>query len=381
MIQFFFFVEVTIDPLNSTFIVPDRILFETNGNSQWVDLVAFGQKAIFHKADPNSPDFPFFIINPLGNETWDSTLPHVIYGYGIVDSLTSLTINPGTLVCFHPGAALIVYNSASLHVEGTPTDNVIIQGDKLQYSYTDMAGQWDRIWLMAGSKNSTIRNAVIKNGNIGLQVDTFATANDSTLYMENVIVKNMSTHALLLRGSKVSGYNCVFANCGSNVANILYGGYYKFYHCTFANFWFNSTRQDPVLLMNNYYNNGPRGLTADFGNSIVYGNNEQELGLDSFPINGYYNFHFDHSLLKIEPSFNTTTPLHYSNIVRANGSANNPKFVDVSIGNYLLDTLSAGFNVGDPAILNIFPSVLNNDLLGNSRLVNTPDLGAYERQQ
>ncbi|MDQ3191401.1 MAG: hypothetical protein M3Q58_07405, partial [Bacteroidota bacterium] len=43
----FLFVEVTVDPLNvnSPLIIKDSILFETNGNLQDVDLVAWGQNA------------------------------------------------------------------------------------------------------------------------------------------------------------------------------------------------------------------------------------------------------------------------------------------------------------------------------------------------
>ena len=382
----FIFVEVTVDPqnINTPYIVSDSILFETNGNLQDVDLVAFGQRAVYHHWRPDdSPllTFPYFIVNQNGSESWSDSLPHVFYGYGIVDSATTLTINPGTHIYMHPGAVLFVYNTASLHIDGTPSQQVVIQGDRLSYDYHDVPGQWERIYFLPGSKNSTIRNAIIRNGNIGLQADTFASANDSTLYLENTIVENMVTHALLLEGAKVSAYNCVFSNCGSNVANIVYGGDYKFYHCTFANFWQNSTRQDPVLTMSNYYNGGPRMLNAWFGNSIIYGDNDQEFGIDSINLSNFYNFHFDHCLMKVEPSFGTSTPFHYSNILRANGSNNQPRFHDVTVNDYTLDTLSACVNSGDPAILNIFPGVLNNDILGNSRLIDIPDLGAYERQQ
>src|SRR6188508_204263 len=49
----FIFIEVTIDPLNAStpYIVQDSIIFETNGNIQDVDLVAFGQYAHFIIAD------------------------------------------------------------------------------------------------------------------------------------------------------------------------------------------------------------------------------------------------------------------------------------------------------------------------------------------
>ena len=378
----FIFVEVTVDPnnLNSPLMITDSILFETNGNVQDVDLVACGQDAYFHRPDPNSTTFPFFVLDC--NSVWNNDKPHVIYGYPIVDSLCTLTINAGTHVHLHPGAALIVYTAASLFINGTLQDKVIIQGDRLNQDYIDVPGQWDRIWIYPGSKNSYIKNAIIKNGNVGLQVDTVAGPNDSTLYMENTIVKNMTTNALLLRGSTVSAYNCVFANCGSTVVNILYGGNYKFYHTTMANFWQNGNRQDPILFMNNYYLNGPRILNSYFGNCIVYGNNDQEIGIDSILMTNKLNFFFEHALLKVESSFSTSTPFHFSSVIRATNGSSNPGFADIANNNFKLDSLnSSAVDAGSLQVLDAFPAVLGFDIDGVIRPQRSlPDLGAYERQ-
>lgn len=377
----FIFVEVTVDPnnQNTPLVITDSIIFETNGNVQDLDLVAWGQDAYFHRPDPNDPNFPFFTI-PC-NEVWNNDKPHVIYGYLIVDSLCNLTINQGTKVHFHAGAAMIIYTSASLFVNGTIQEPVIIQGDRLHQDFQDVPGQWDRIWLYPGSKNSYIRNAIIKNGNVGLQVDTVAGPGDSTLYLENTIIKTMSSNALLLQGSKVSAYNCVFANCGGSVLNILYGGNYKFYQSTFANFWDNGTRQDPIIFMNNYYT-AVRPLNSYFGNCIVYGNNDQEIGLDSIAMSNQFNFYFDNALLKVENAFSTTSPFHYNGIVRATSNFNSPGFADIGNNIYELDSInSSALDKGTMSVVNAFPSVLNFDIKGIARPQRAlPDLGAYERQ-
>lgn len=377
----FIFVEVTVDPnnQNTPLVITDSIIFETNGNIQDLDLVAWGQDAYFHRPNPNSRSFPLFALNC--NEVWNNDKPHVIYGYAAVDSGCTLTINAGTQVHLHPGSILLVLEDASLYVNGTVTEKVVIQGDRLHSDYADVPGQWDRIYIAPGSKNSYIKNAIIKNGSIGLQVDSFATPSDSCLYLENTIVKNMSNYALLLQGSIVSAYNCVFANCGGSVLNIRFGGNYKFYQSTFANFWDNGTRQDPVIFMNNYYT-AVRPLNSYFGNCIVYGNNDQEIGLDSLPMSNQFNFYFDNALLKVENDFSTSSSFHYNGIVRATSNFNNPGFADIGNNIYKLDSInSSALEKGSMSVVNAFPSVLNFDLEGNARPQRLlPDLGAYERQ-
>ncbi len=392
----FIFVEVTVDPnnINTPLIVTDSILFSTNGYLQDIDLVAWGQDAYFHRAPANSQIAPFFLLSC--NEIWNNDKPHVVYGYAMIDSACTLTINEGTNVYFHPASGIIALNSSTLLVNGTQQNNVTFQGDRLGADFKDIPGQWDRIWLSninlnsninsPGTKNSSIKYAVIKNGTIGLLIDTaFDNINTNlTLLLENTIIKNMSSYALALRGSKVNAYNCVFSNCGAQTTNILTGGIYNFYHCTFANYWNNDQRQNPAVSLNNYYlyNNTPiiRPLNAYFGNCIIYGKNDNELGFDSALTGNQFSFIFDHTLLKIENSFPTSDPSRYLSIIKASGQMNDPNFADVENNNYQIDSLnSPAIDVGDINITNQ-NSILNFDILGTSRPQrNSPDLGAYER--
>jgi hypothetical protein len=392
----FVFVEVTVDPnnQNSPLIVTDSILFETNGNLQDVDLVAWGQDAYFHSS-PGGPGTLFFL--PC-NDLWLKNKPHVIYGYALVDSACSLTINEGTSVHLHPASGIIVLSSGTLKILGTETEPVLIQGDRLGEAYKDIPGQWDRIWLSTltrdrlingnptsgpGSVNSEIKHAIIKNGNLGLQVDSFFTAGQPCLRMENTIIKNMVGSGLSLNGADTRVFNSIFANCGGPAAMMLFGGIYKFYHCTFANFWNNSNRQDPSVFMNNYFGSDQgifvRQLDAYFGNCIVYGNLENELGIDSFPnaAPGLFKYHFDHAILKIENSFPTSNPAFYTSILRNA----NPLFRDYENNNYELDSLSSpAIDAGSALVIPVDP-VLNTDLNGNIRPQGaSPDLGAFERR-
>ena len=68
----------------------------------------------------------------------------------------------------------------------------------------------------------------------------------------------------------------------------------------------------PSILLNNYYvdandNVQIRDLNnAYFGNCIIYGSLTTEFSFDKNE-SGIFNYHFDHSLLKIDPNINTNT--------------------------------------------------------------------------
>ncbi|MBU1720860.1 MAG: hypothetical protein KKA07_17470, partial [Bacteroidetes bacterium] len=189
----FVFARVTIDPgnMNNPFVVTDSIIFETNGQLQDVDLVAWGQDAYYHTPDHFFPNFPPYSIIDCALP-WTNDKPHVVYGWAVVDSGTVLTMNPGTRVYMHNESVLWVYSDGSLKINGTNDDQVIIQGDRLEHYYDDVPGQWGRIWLSAGSKDNVIDHAHIKNGTIGLLVDTLGASASPTLTIRNSIVENMS---------------------------------------------------------------------------------------------------------------------------------------------------------------------------------------------
>ncbi|MFV0265799.1 MAG: hypothetical protein ACK5HT_01560, partial [Draconibacterium sp.] len=95
----FIFVEVTIDPngQNLPMVVQDSILFSTNMNLQDVKLIAYGQDFVLVKAE-----------NIETSTTWTADKPYLVYDYVHVDSLSTLTIQPGARIHFHKGAGLYV---------------------------------------------------------------------------------------------------------------------------------------------------------------------------------------------------------------------------------------------------------------------------------
>ena len=373
----YLFVRVTINPLdkNNPYVVEDELTFFTNGNEQHVKLIAWGQDAHYIVADTYSSVFPKYKIVADSLETvhWTNERPYVIYGYAVIDSYGTLIIDEGARIYFHDGGGLWAYSDGLLQVKGTIENPVTFQGDRLESSYDELPGQWDRIWLMESTPGTDhlIENAVIKNGYIGLQTESFIHYANNLVKLHNVIIENMSRSGILSRIYNIEASNTVLANCGGLCLEVYGGGYFNFKQSTIGNFWPYSARNNPAVYINNYLldsleNPIPYGLNFTLTNSIVYGSNKDEFETDM--VGGADSLYIlSHSLVrstrKMEDGVN------YEAILRNE----DPLFKDVTVNDYRLDTLSPAIDYGDPAIAAEVPY----DLLNNLRL-NHPDAGAYQ---
>ena len=370
----FIFAEVTVDPnnCNNPVVIEDSINFVINGNHQKILLVACGQDAYFHF--PDHPETAYLPAYSLVSGVWNSDKPHVVYGYAVVDEDSVLTISAGTKVYMHNNAVLWIYDGGTLQVYGAKDNEVTFQGDRLDDYYKDLPGMWGKIWLSAGSKNNIIDYAIIKNGRIGIHVDTLGASVNPTLTMTNTIIDNMTTACFVAQGSYVKAVNCVFGNAGYFSLLLNIGGNYDFRHCTIGNYWSHGTRSASAVVINNYYEDiygtiQIRDLTnAYFGNCIIYGANNDELLLDKYVSAGIFNFHFDHCLLKTGLSVSGTG---FTDCIRNA----NPAFADTTIFN--IKTGSAAIDAGDASVT----GTIMYDILGNPRIAGAaPDMGAYELQ-
>ena len=362
----YIFVEITIDPNESNLplIVQDSIIFSFNETQQDVDLIAFGQDV--HKIDGEI----------IGSQNWISDKPYLIYNSMLIDTNSTLTIDPGAILHFHKDSRL--YVAGTINAIGTYDMPIIFQGDRLEDVYDDIPGQWDGIWLMAGSKDNIFNFTEIKNAIIGIQVDTLANLSKPTLTLTNSKIENMTSTGIYAQGATVFAYNNLIANCGQFAIRLAIGGSYEFYHTTIANYWGFSTRTTPSVLINNYYidiNNNIQVRSIDkaiFGNCIIYGNKESEIYIDKYNESSVLNYKFDHSLIKVSSDFSTDDPVLFEEVI-----VNvNPDFIDSYNGDYELDTLSVAKDKGKPEIGLMFPLDLNF----NNRNIDTgPDLGAFER--
>jgi hypothetical protein len=377
----FMFVEVTVDPNSQStpFIYQDSVIFETNGNIQDIDLVAFGQNANFIVADQLIKAGNSFIkyalldTNLNATITWNNTLPYVIWGgYAVVDSTQTLIVQPGTKVYFANNSGLWVYRYGTIKVQGTQADPVKFQGIRLESYYQDIPGQWDRIWINEGSNQNEINYAEIRNGFIGIQaeslIDTFPPRN---VKITNTIIKNMSGFGIFTRYYNLQVKNSVIARAGQYGVALTMGGGYEFRHTTIANYWNSGQRSTPTLFMNDYavdQNDNPVHFPlykADFLNCIMWGNQDEELEID-------YQFgpqihNFRNMILKTE--LDVSGP-NFSGILLNQ----NPLFIDFSEDDYQLAPGSPAIDAGDIQWLD---ADTQEDIKGFNRSA-SPDLGAYE---
>ena len=387
----FMFVEATINPNSGNplpFLVSDSIRFSTDTFIQYVELVAYGQNANFHLAEPqdiiiittnNDTIIPsYYSIDQ--NTTWTNDLPHVVYGYVIIEPGAELTIEAGSNIYFHNNSGIIVgnplftdNNGGKISVLGELGNEVSFQGDRLDEYYKYAPGQWDKIWISSGSFDNTINYAIIKNSTIGVQADTLGSNTIPTLRISNTIIDNASDIGIFAQGSSVLAQNNLISNSGRYSLVLNIGGNYDFNHCTFADFHQFGNRSTPSILINNYYedinsNIQARDLdNATFTNCIFSGSLVNELNLQE-DLGAEFNYMFDHCLLKLHPD-SSLSSLNQSNSIKIDSDFN--LFEDVQNGDFQLSTNSTAINKG---------KLTNNltDILGANR-DQSPDIGAYEK--
>ena len=384
------FIESTIDPnnVNEPLIHTDSIQFTINGNIQDVDLVAWGQDAnfyynnayfLFENSDPEIIYDTLFYYSINTAISWTNDKPHVIYGNVIVHEGGSLNIGAGTQVHLHHNSNIIVLEGSSLKILGNQSAPVLVAGDRLDDYYKDLPGQWGRIWLTGKSFDNQIENAYIKNGTIGVMVDTVLNSFEPTLRIKNTMISNHSSYGLLAYSSYIEASNCQFNDNGAHDLYLFAGGKYRFSHCTFSNFSY--SHQSPSLRMSNFYDdvNGNEILRpmaqADFENCIIYGNMESEIRIENSE-NTSFNYQFNHCLLKIKESdFDLSNSLHFVSNEYNSSPEFTATFEDYEF-NYELEEESPAQNTAAQNIALQFP----NDFNGNSRLNDQgPDKGAFER--
>ena len=379
----FSFLRVTINPndLNTPFVVEDELEFVTNGNTQIVKLLAWGQNANYIVADRvvnlGGTPYPYHIVaDSLETTVWTSERPYVIYGYALINSYGTLKIEEGTQVYCHQGGGIFSWSDGQLIIDGTADRPVIVQGDRLEPYYDNMPGQWEQILMMDGRAGADhcISHAIIRNGTIGLNCQSALKATECALRIDNTIIENQSGYGLYSILYAVEAKNFVIANCG--YANFwAFGGDYRFVHGTIANYW-NANEQDnnkSAVSVANYAIDANTNETfyypfhMEMDNCIIYGKQKDEFK-GVFGPDADSTYLFDHCLIKSEQYNNSMAGFSHClfNL--------DPYFADQKKPDCHIDSIASPvIGTGNP----LFGNELPYDLDGVSR-VGAPDLGAYQ---
>tara|TARA_R110001592_G_scaffold359340_3_gene665711 strand:+ start:71964 stop:73481 length:1518 start_codon:yes stop_codon:yes gene_type:complete len=372
----FVFMDANIDPNGSSspLVIEDALVFDFETGTKELPIVAYGQDAVYITPNVFPSNIPAYSL--LDSVTvWTNEKPYVVFGYAVVDSMYSLTIEAGAKIYFHSGGGLWIYRDGDLTAKGTVDNPILFQSDRLESFYANSPGQWDRIWINEGANDVVIEHTIIKNSVIGLQIETLPFSYNITapvsarkVTVNNTIIKNCSSSGLFLRNSKIALNNVEISNCGQHTVAITGGGEYTLNHVTSANYWTAAVRKTPSFFASNAYKDGNGNIqvrnlnTLNITNSVFVGNNDVELDFET-----------------IEPGVNNLS-LNYSSIYTDDANKYSggsqlsfnltPNFVSRFNSNYRLGTDSPFINKGTG-------SIVNKDLLNRPRDAQ-PDLGAYE---
>jgi len=359
----FVFVEATLPEVSANVptAVEAKLDFTTNGVVSSVVLRADGQNVRRIRAQTIETDTHF-----------DATLPYQIFDSLVVAPGATLTLGPGTGLCFHDKAELIV--RGTLLSEGTVERPVTMTGDRTgnvvaDISFDIMSRQWEGVYFAPTSKGNKLSHTDIRNTQYGLAIEGDGSNETSALVLHNCRLHNSAGLVLEAVHTAVEATGCEFAEGGAGLV-YLHGGNHKFNHCTLANNYLFAAISGPALAFGHVSADEKTGfddgsalpyLSADITNSIIYG-----LGADlSHGDLADTSVRIHRCLLKSEGEDDDnfteciwdSDPLYYT--VRSD------YFFD-----YRIKPESPAIGAADPAF------AAPADAYGNERGV-APDLGAY----
>ncbi len=397
----FVFVEVTADITQlSSPVYEEKLFVQDESITDYVLLTSFIKDADFYYperfpdgskdsltlyTDPQTGETSkiagFFLPD---NTTFTADKPIVVYGHMAVPVGKTLTIEPGAHLYFHFNSGLIVWENASLKVNGTLGDEVIFEDDRMEPDFENKPGMWNFIWLREGSINNEINYAIIKNASVGLEVFP-AGNNNPALVVKNTQIYNHSLVGIYGIATKIKAENLVMNNFGANAVRLQLGGHYDFKHCTIANFgngirnedkaaFYASNFFDDYIEQTRYVNDLEQ---LNIANSIIYGISSIEYYIEK-DTGAAFNYLIKNTLIKFDdplnhftgiPELDFTDTNHYQNIL----INQNPIFEDYNKNKMGIGDTSPCINFGD---LNTALQV-PLDILEKDRTI-APDLGAYQ---
>ncbi|MDX9927281.1 MAG: hypothetical protein RBT28_07915 [Bacteroidales bacterium] len=354
----FIFVIVTIDPTGADLplAVTDSVNFISGSHSGRVILEAWGQDVRLVDED---------ILTPA---VWTEGKPYVIRDHLLVDTLATLTLEPGTRVYMHHGAMVTV--AGSLVAAGTAEKRITIATDRLEKEYRDVPGRWKGLRFQSCSHGNILNHTDIRNAEIAVRIDGLPSSvpdlsMNSTTLMHNTVASLAAKHADLF------AVNSLFAHSGFSTVSLAEGGSYEFIHCTISNSWEYSFRSEPALLIRQ-----GTGVMATVSviNSVVSGSLGDELMIQA-PVSAVAAaFRADSSLIKVD----TLAADWYSTALFTRVITTRPPlFIDENAWDFRPDTLSPLLDRAGKTEMKLWPADIRNK---PRPAFDGPDIGAFERQ-
>lgn len=267
------FVEATLPQVNANVptAVEASLDFTANGMVSSVVLRADGQNVRRFRAETLTADTRF-----------DADLPYQIFDSLVVAPDVTLTLVPGTRLCFHDKASLIV--RGTLRAEGTSDGPIVMTGDRTgnvvgDVSFDIMSRQWEGIYFAPTSTGNMLSHTDIRNTWQGVAIEGDGASDAAALTMLNCRLHNSAGLVFEAVHASVNATGCEFAEGGMGLV-YLHGGAHTFNHCTLANNYLFAVISGPALgfgHLNDDENTGfddGSGLPytrALFTNSIIYG--------------------------------------------------------------------------------------------------------------
>jgi hypothetical protein len=298
----------------------------------------------------------------------------VILGFLHVNPNSRLTIEKGCKIYVHADAPIIIDGSLTINGFKDSVDRVYFRGDRMDDPYKDFPASWPGIFFTSSSKDNVMNYAVIKNSFQSIAVEDPSPNINPKLTLNQCIIDNSYDAGIIASNSSITATNCLFSNCGKNIA-LIKGGTYRFTHCTAATY--SSTfidHKNPVLTVFNYDgSNATTPLDAIFRNCIFWGDNgvvENEVVVDKKGSTAF-SVTFNQALWKVK-----TVPANITVVNPAPINNSAPQFDSINTSRHYYDfhlkAGSPGENKGSGAGILI-------DLDGKTRSATQPDLGCYER--
>ncbi|MCS7086986.1 MAG: hypothetical protein NZ534_13010, partial [Bacteroidia bacterium] len=172
------------------------------------------------------------------NTVMPNDKPVVVDGLLHVPKGCTLTIPAGTKLYFtaRRDSRFNFTSGIDVHgtllVEGAKGAEALMTNFRLKDTYQELAGQWYGLIFRPSSRGNRIKHALIKNGSIGVRVDSTAVDDHAKVLIEQTEIRNMAGYCIYAvgyspdtgRAPGVAAVNCVFARAGESVVATVLGG-------------------------------------------------------------------------------------------------------------------------------------------------------------